>query len=194
MASDGGEGGNGEGGVSEGGQRRVLVSVDHSNEAMHALEWALEQLARKEDKIVMVHAQPPVPVYTGHHGMQGWSLPAGVEDNLENEIMAAAKTLGADMLALCRDRGFAAEYHVFKGPTLGDVICDAVSHLKGDMLVIGARRISALKRAFVGSTSDFCAHHLDCPVIVVKKPVSEPMSPRSPPSQNTNRIFTIPEE
>lgn len=37
-------------------------------------------------------------------------------------------------------------------------------------LVVGSRGMGLLKRALVGSVSNFCFHNCHCPVIVVKRP------------------------
>ena len=37
-----------------------------------------------------------------------------------------------------------------------------------DILILGSRGMSALKKAFVGSVSEYCVHHVACPVIVVR--------------------------
>lgn len=49
-----------------------------------------------------------------------------------------------------------------------DGILDAVEKMNAMALVIGSRGLSSLKRAFLGSTSDYCVHHAHCPVLVVK--------------------------
>lgn len=54
-----------------------------------------------------------------------------------------------------------------------DEIVDYVQSSKTDMVVLGTRDQGALKRTFVGSTSDYCLHHCRCPVLVVKRPHSE---------------------
>lgn len=38
-----------------------------------------------------------------------------------------------------------------------------------DLVIVGAREMGGLKRAFVGSTSDYVVHHCHCPVLVVKQ-------------------------
>lgn len=50
------------------------------------------------------------------------------------------------------------------------VICDAVEKLGCYMLVIGSHGYGAIKRTFLGSVSDYCAHNANCPVLIVKKP------------------------
>jgi nucleotide-binding universal stress UspA family protein len=44
-----------------------------------------------------------------------------------------------------------------------------VEDLKADVLVIGSRGMGAMKRVFVGSTSDYCVHHCHTTVIVPRK-------------------------
>lgn len=50
-----------------------------------------------------------------------------------------------------------------------DEIVDAVDKVKADSLILGSRGIGALKRTFLGSTGDYCLHHANCVVIVVKQ-------------------------
>jgi nucleotide-binding universal stress UspA family protein len=44
-----------------------------------------------------------------------------------------------------------------------------VENLKADVLVIGSRGMGAMKRAFVGSVSDYCVNHCHTAVIVPLK-------------------------
>ncbi|KAL3898987.1 MAG: hypothetical protein SGCHY_002360 [Lobulomycetales sp.] len=44
-----------------------------------------------------------------------------------------------------------------------------VDDLKADVLVIGSRGMGAMKRVFIGSTSDYAVHHCHCTVIVPRK-------------------------
>ncbi|KAF3556416.1 hypothetical protein F2Q69_00010234 [Brassica cretica] len=38
------------------------------------------------------------------------------------------------------------------------------------ILVVGSHGYGAIKRAVLGSVSDYCAHHAHCSVMIVKKP------------------------
>ncbi|GBG74552.1 hypothetical protein CBR_g18963 [Chara braunii] len=51
-----------------------------------------------------------------------------------------------------------------------DAICRHVEKDGADILVLGCRGLGGVKRAFLGSVSDHCAHHCPCPVVVVKDP------------------------
>ncbi|KAJ6749885.1 hypothetical protein OIU85_000510 [Salix viminalis] len=52
-----------------------------------------------------------------------------------------------------------------------DKICQATEQMQVDLLVLGSRGLGKIKRAFLGSVSDYCAHHAKCPVLIVKPPL-----------------------
>ena len=51
-----------------------------------------------------------------------------------------------------------------------NVLCEAVDKFNADVLVVGSHGYGAIKRAVLGSVSDYCAHHAHCTVMIVKKP------------------------
>uniref|UniRef100_A0A453AQ76 UspA domain-containing protein n=1 Tax=Aegilops tauschii subsp. strangulata TaxID=200361 RepID=A0A453AQ76_AEGTS len=53
------------------------------------------------------------------------------------------------------------------------VLCNAVEKHHADLLVVGSHGYGAIKRAFLGSVSDYCAHHAHCSVMIVKQPKSK---------------------
>ncbi|OWM74077.1 hypothetical protein CDL15_Pgr008388 [Punica granatum] len=50
------------------------------------------------------------------------------------------------------------------------VICEAADKHHATILVVGSHGYGPMKRAVLGSVSDFCAHHAHCSVLIVKKP------------------------
>ncbi|CAL9115098.1 unnamed protein product [Musa textilis] len=51
-----------------------------------------------------------------------------------------------------------------------ETICQAAEQMQTDLLVVGSRGLSKIRRAILGSVSDYCAHHANCPVLIVKPP------------------------
>lgn len=39
-----------------------------------------------------------------------------------------------------------------------------------DLLIMGSRGLGAVKRAVLGSVSDYCVANAECPVLIVRKP------------------------
>ncbi|PKA48943.1 Universal stress protein A-like protein [Apostasia shenzhenica] len=62
-----------------------------------------------------------------------------------------------------------AVYEVVEGDAR-TVLCETVEKLHADILVVGSHGYGAIKRAVLGSVSDYCAHHAHCSVMIVKKP------------------------
>ncbi|KAJ1417175.1 UspA [Sesbania bispinosa] len=53
-----------------------------------------------------------------------------------------------------------------------EVICQMSEKLAADVLVMGSHGYGPVKRAFLGSVSNYCAQNVKCPVLIVKKPKS----------------------
>jgi nucleotide-binding universal stress UspA family protein len=51
-----------------------------------------------------------------------------------------------------------------------NVLCESVERHQAEMLVVGSHGYGAIKRAVLGSVSDYCSHHAHCTVMIVKKP------------------------
>ncbi|KAH9657725.1 Usp domain-containing protein [Citrus sinensis] len=51
-----------------------------------------------------------------------------------------------------------------------NILCDAVEKHHASILVVGSHGYGAIKRAVLGSVSDYCAHHAHCTVMIVKRP------------------------
>ncbi|KAF0915166.1 hypothetical protein E2562_034078 [Oryza meyeriana var. granulata] len=75
-------------------------------------------------------------------------------------------------LDVCKQREASALQHISSSAIVeGDAkeaICQAVEEMRADLLVLGSRGLGKIKRAFLGSVSDYLVHHACCPVLVVK--------------------------
>ncbi|RZR80104.1 hypothetical protein BHM03_00006030 [Ensete ventricosum] len=49
-----------------------------------------------------------------------------------------------------------------------EMICRFAEQMQADLLVVGSRGLSKLRRAILGSVGDYCARHAKCPVLIVK--------------------------
>lgn len=148
--------------------RRVVMALDESEESLHALQWALNTLflCPDLDTLILLHAKSP-PTSSG----AGPEFILSAEAIVSMEIYQdrAIEALMNRALELCKAKQVAAETQaVFGDPR--DVICEVVEKSKADFLVIGSHGYGAIKRALLGSVSDYCAHHVKCPVVIVKKP------------------------
>ncbi|KAI3443366.1 hypothetical protein Pfo_000031 [Paulownia fortunei] len=155
----------------------VLVAIDDSDESFHALQWVLGKILKRrpvteageqDSKVItIVHVVEPLPRY---------AFPGGyvVESASKSQEQNAARILSR-AFEMCRDSLLKAKTLILEGDPK-DRICRAVEEMNIDLLVVGSRGLGQIKRAFLGSVSDYCAHHAKCPVLVVKPPAKRMVS------------------
>lgn len=72
----------------------------------------------------------------------------------------------------CHEIGVACEAWIKKGDPK-EVICREVQRVQPDLLVVGSRGLGPFQRVFVGTVSEFCVKHAECPVITIKRRADE---------------------
>ncbi|XP_075101253.1 uncharacterized protein LOC107760414 isoform X2 [Nicotiana tabacum] len=146
---------------------RVLVAIDNSEESFNALKWILDYLLRqpyhtteevKEPciKLSLVHVMEPFPQY---------AYPV-IESATRAQAQEAARIL-ARASEMCKDKMIKAETLILEGDPK-NILCEATEKMNIDLLAVGSRGLGQIKRAFLGSVSDYCAHHAKCPLLIVK--------------------------
>jgi nucleotide-binding universal stress UspA family protein len=139
---------------------RIVAGVDGSPSSISALRWAVRQAALTGAAVDAVMAWHYPAAAAGY----GWA-PAGMEgsfDFTEN----AAKVL-ADAIGAAVDPGSGVPVHarVFEGDPARALLdaCDGA-----DLLVVGSRGHGGFAEALLGSVSQHCVHHAQCPVVVIR--------------------------
>uniref|UniRef100_A0A0D6R4E1 UspA domain-containing protein n=1 Tax=Araucaria cunninghamii TaxID=56994 RepID=A0A0D6R4E1_ARACU len=150
-------------------ERRVMVAVDESEESMYALSWALDFLCiGDEDTLVLLHAQLPPRVYTTVDDT-GYLFSSDIMESMGRYQRSITENVLERAKRICTGKNVCVETRVAIGDAR-DVICEQAEQLQPDFLVIGSHGYGAIKRAFLGSVSDYCAHNVKCPVLIVKHP------------------------
>ncbi|KAK3146072.1 hypothetical protein QOZ80_3BG0261270 [Eleusine coracana subsp. coracana] len=161
--------------VEEAGRRsalKVLAAVDASEESLHALSWALDNIVRghPDAELVIVHAQNVVDhvVYPVAGHAIAFAPPAALE-SMRKAQEENSRRITARALQICNAKQVRATVAVVEGDAK-EAICQAVEQMHAGLLVLGSRGLGKIKRAFLGSVSDYLTHHATCPVLVVKPP------------------------
>lgn len=161
----------------------VLVSVDGSEESMNALRWAFTNLKLRSPapdsthapSFVIFHVQSPPSIATG---LNPGAIPFGGPSDIEVPAFTAAieahqkritNAVINHALEICSEFNVTSKVrsHVVVGDPK-EKICEAVQDLHADVLVMGCRSFGPIKRMFLGSVSNYCAHNAPCPVIIIK--------------------------
>ncbi|KAH7279458.1 hypothetical protein KP509_37G020500 [Ceratopteris richardii] len=157
------------------GNRKVAVAVDLSDESAFAVKWAVANYLRPDDSVILLHVQPTNVLYGADWGAMEQSVDTSgeeVQQNFDNLTSNKAADLGKPIT----DAGIPCKIHIVKDHDMKERICLEVERLGVNAVIMGSRGFGASKKphkARLGSVSDYCVHHCDCPVVVVRYPEEE---------------------
>ncbi|CAG8464361.1 3713_t:CDS:2 [Paraglomus brasilianum] len=152
--------------------RTIVIALDHSEHSHHAFNWAVKNFLRKEcDKVVLVNVRP-VPTVPGPYGEPA-AIGAAYMDfsevvsSLEDQYRSNSHSLLKDFAGKLKTQGFECKAIAMRGDARDELV-RKVDELNAEALVIGSRGLGVFKRTILGSVSDYCSHHCDCTVVIVK--------------------------
>ncbi|KAK9179333.1 hypothetical protein WN943_028532 [Citrus x changshan-huyou] len=158
----------------------MMVAIDDSNHSYYALEWALDYFfppfaaPNHTFQLVLIHARPNPPSLLGLSGAgQGSAGSAHVINLVELDTKKRAQKVADKATSICAKREVNdMPVHVMQGDPR-NVMTEAVERFHPTILVLGSRGYGSVKRAVLGSVSDYSAHHCSCTVMIVKMPKSK---------------------
>jgi len=135
--------------------RRVLLAVDQRTTANGSVDEAI-RLARDEraDLIVLSVLEP-----------SNLRLPGGLTRRVDQErdrLETGARTI----VSRAREAGVSATYLIWEGDP-AETILEASSAERADVIVLGSRPRTDLRKLFLGSVSTHVTRTASCQVIVV---------------------------
>ncbi|KUI20193.1 hypothetical protein AU193_16715 [Mycobacterium sp. GA-1285] len=146
-------------------RRGVVVGTDGSAPAEAAIKWAARDASMRKLPLTVVHANSVSTVAAAMVAWPAGHIPEQVLEQQEDE----ARTILADAVELARDSAEDAKRLTVTGemffgwpvPTLLDASREA------ELVVVGCRGRTGLRRALLGSVSSGLIHHAQCPVAVI---------------------------
>lgn len=133
---------------------RVLVATDGSKEAVAATEW-LRTFPLPKSTMVRVLAVAQLR-----------PTPESVQQ-LRRRLLEQARSIASEARAALAGRWPSTEEQVSEGDPRVEIV-QAAEDLAADLVVVGGRGLSPLKRALLGSVSTTVVRHVPCPALVVK--------------------------
>lgn len=143
-------------------QGTIVVGVDGSDGSRAALEFALDEAARRGAAVRVVLAMPETDY---------WATAYGMSPSLAEELSNGLEKVGRDMVDdVVRGRGGASadipvEVHAVGGSP-GHVLVE--QSRDADLLVVGHRGRGGFRTALLGSVGLQCVVHAYVPVTVVR--------------------------
>ncbi|XP_059458584.1 universal stress protein PHOS32 [Corylus avellana] len=154
--------------------RRVAVAVDFSDCSKRALRWAVDNVVRDGDYLILLTVRPSGNYEEGE--MQLWETTGSpLIPLIEFSDPVIMKKYGvkpdAETLDILNTAARQKEIVVVLKIYWGDPrekICEAIDNIPLSCLTIGNRGLGKLKRAILGSVSNHVVNNGTCPVTVVK--------------------------
>lgn len=144
----------------------VVLCTDGSPLAQTALSAGFPVLAQADRVIIAMAMAAGDPVDAFASGMAGGvaiPLPPGETQRVHDERIDAVREQLADAAAALGLPN--AELTVISGPP-GPSICALAESSGAAVIVLGTRGNSGLRRAMLGSVSDFVVRNAPCPVLI----------------------------
>jgi nucleotide-binding universal stress UspA family protein len=151
--------------------RTILIPVDQSPHSSHTVKWAKKHFLRSGDLAVLIHVRPYQQVYLTDLGGDVLSAVESMETSARHASHELIRTFGRELMLHDEEslvgpmvKGFA-----IRGDARSDILRKA-KELHADAIIMGSRGLGTLKRALLGSVSDYIAHNASCPVVIVREP------------------------
>ncbi|MFZ5471743.1 MAG: universal stress protein [Myxococcota bacterium] len=141
--------------------QHILVGIDGSDNSKKAAVKAAEMAQATGAKVTLMFVAEPATVIP-LSALDG--MPVVRREYTPEELEQILGRLGAIAAELPIKP---VEKRVEIG-AIADTLCDQAQKLGADLIVVGARGLSPVKRWFLGSVSDRVVHHARTPVLVVR--------------------------
>ncbi|KAL7746546.1 hypothetical protein RI367_008073 [Sorochytrium milnesiophthora] len=142
--------------------RTVLLALDASTHSQYAFGWVQDNLLRPDDLVVLVSVRP-VPALMSDIRGDIVTAVTEIEDAARQASHRLLQHYGVDL----KQKGFNVRAFAIRGDPRTEIVRKAIE-MRANLLVMGSRGLGPIKRAFVGSVSDYVVHNAPCAVLVVR--------------------------
>lgn len=156
--------------LKKGGIRKIVLATDGSPDAVAACRFVHDMELPSSSRVTLLHV---VRKHLYQTGQLVTSTRTGTKEfaHLAEELLKARGRAGAVLLKEAMDLverpGFVLGEQLAFGHEV-DEILKAVRRTQADLVVLGSRGVTGLRRALLGSVSQRVARHAPCSVLVVR--------------------------
>ena len=177
--------------------KKVGIVVDFSEESICAVKWAVSHYLRPHDVVFLINVQPTNTFYGADWGdksmndakknkklmsskrkfkftktLKDLNVTKGLEKGQTLAHILKSSQRGQQLIKPLEKARISYTLHIVKDHDLKERICLEAKRLKVDALIIGSIRLGIQDRSssssFLSSIVNYCVHHCDCPVLVVR--------------------------
>ena len=139
--------------------RSIVVGTDGSESADRAWREAIDIAARDGARLHVVTAYPDPAMF--RERIASGATPVNVN------LREVAESVGARVAREAQDRGIDVDTQAREGNP-AEVILDVAKEQEADLIVVGSRGLSGVRRFLLGSVSAKVSEHAPCNVMIVR--------------------------
>eukprot|EP00884_Botryococcus_braunii_P019697 jgi/Botrbrau1/6410/Bobra.49_1s0027.1 len=157
-------------------KRTFLLPVDKSQGSVAALDWALANVVKEGDEILLLHV---IPFNVGEPigGIYDADLAAPVfakpDPKVDEQRIAEAQSFIKELF-FPRLEAAKVPYKVeivhfaTDADSIGEVVANRAEHINSPAVVVARHNRGAVSEFFLGSTTKYLTHHCKQPVVVIQ--------------------------
>jgi nucleotide-binding universal stress UspA family protein len=139
--------------------RSIVVGTDGSEPAERAVREAIDIAARDGAHLHIVTAFPDPAMFRERIASGATPVSVNLRDVAESVVARHVREAG--------EKGVEVETHAREGDP-AESILDTASDLQADLIVVGNRGLSGIRRFLLGSVSQKVSEHASCNVMIVR--------------------------
>jgi len=147
--------------------RTVLCAVDPSECSRDAFDFYLRQVWRNDDLIILTYCPETPNISAFSFKQRGFAPPIEVWKEVLEDANNKTRTLEEEYEGICIRRKLRYKVRAETHKNAGEGICRIAEEEKADLIVIGSRGLGAVKRAFMGSISEYVLRNSNLPCLVI---------------------------
>lgn len=155
-------------------KRVILFALDGSENAQNALNWYFTKWRKDGDELYGFCAWEHAHLATFSLSAP-FKLPSDEWQKVVNETIERVNKVKSQFEKACQENKAKGHFKE-KNCKPGEGICAAAEEFHAELIVMGTRGLSPLRRTVLGSVSDYVLHHTHIPVAVVPTPPQKPAS------------------
>jgi len=139
--------------------RSIVVATDGSEPAERAVREAIEIAAREGARLHVVTAYPDPHMFRERIASGATEVPVKLREVAESVLARAARE--------AEDAGVEVETHAREGDP-AEAIIELANELQADLIVVGNRGLTGIRRFLLGSVSSKVSEHATSSVMIVR--------------------------
>jgi nucleotide-binding universal stress UspA family protein len=155
--------------------RTIVVGTDGSEPAEKAVREAIDMASREGARLHLVTAFPDPQILherttlwtNDPKGMVASGGDRGDARSVTVDLREVAESVLERAARKARSQGVDVQTHVREGHA-AEVIIEIANHERADLIVVGSRGLTGIKRYLLGSVSNKVSEHAHCSVMIVR--------------------------